>query len=411
VDVRSNITIPFTAIGQVAVQINLFPIQTTSNTSQPPTIFYSFFNRPNIRKQQAMEPLQPTLRSESLPRCPICLECRSSDTALLLPCNHAFNVECISVLLRTLGQPSRQCQLCRTKLEEVRYAFTQEGDYATHRPGKGDERYSPFLRNDEIVPPGDDVEGLRRRLELRRLRMLEDYDPAPWTVNWMSVPAQEGDTIVLVSRTVALKLAQEGGVHTNSQLIRTLSLTTYNPYDPETLPFPLPDPSDFRRKEIAKAREEIKNCLEGLGVSRAFEELHITEPEYEVPCDERGLYAIVTRSVAVKRVVGQEATTTQETLAMREKFLLELPTIEEREEDPVLGIGRVEREKAVKMTRQEIQGVVETLPRLVQLRNFRGLDRGSTGILDAVGEGEAECLYCEEKHRNGECRLPWVQEE
>jgi hypothetical protein len=45
------------------------------------------------------------------------------------------------------------------------------------------------------------------------------------------------------------------------------------------------------------------------------------------------------------------------------------------------------------------------------LRNFRELDRGSTGILDAVGEGEAECLYCEEKHRNGECRLPWVQEE
>jgi hypothetical protein len=211
----------------------------------------------------------------------------------------------------------------------VRYAFTQKGNYATHRPGKGDERYSPFLRNDEIVPPGDDVEGVRRRLELRRLRMLEDYDPTPWTVNWMSVPAQEGDTIVLVSRTVALKLAQEGGVHTNCQLIRTLSLTTYNPYDPETPPFPLPDPSDFRPKEIAKAREEIKNCLEGLGVSRAFEELHITEPEYEVPCDERGLYAIVTRSVAVKRVVGQEDTTIQEILAIREKFLLELPTIEE----------------------------------------------------------------------------------
>jgi hypothetical protein len=41
---------------------------------------------------------------------------------------------------------------------------------------------------------------------------------------------------------------------------------------------------------------------------------------------------------------------------------------------------------------------------------WKDLDRGITGILDVVVEKDLECQYCDERHRNGDCRLPNLED-
>ncbi len=55
--------------------------------------------------------------------------------------------------------------------------------------------------------------------------------------------------------------------------------------------------------------------------------------------------------------------------------------------------------------RQEITGVIEKFSKM-GLAKLTEFGKDSTGVLDAVRNGEEEFLYCEMKHRNGECRLP-----
>jgi hypothetical protein len=307
--------------------------------------------------------------------------------------------------LKQLDQSSRQCPLCRTKLQEVRYAFTPEGNYRTHIPGRGDQLSDPFLRDDEIVRPGAPEEERKRRIELRRLRTLEDYDPPLWKFDWMIALAQEGETIIYVTRSLLLKLKQDQGILTKCVLTRALSLVTF-----QNLAFPIPDDCPLRPKEIAKAREEIKRCLESVGNAKPFVEKQFAEPEYEVRCDEKGLHAAVYRSWAISRIPWKEDMTIFESVVMGEKFLAELPTKEELEEDVVQGYGKVEREKELKLARQEIQGAIQMFSVMDQ-PEFRKLDRGSTGIFEVVRDGDKECQYCEVRHRNGECRLPRRAEE
>lgn len=41
---------------------------------------------------------------------------------------------------------------------------------------------------------------------------------------------------------------------------------------------------------------------------------------------------------------------------------------------------------------------------------WKELDRGSTGILEVVVEEDLECQYCDKRHRNGNCRLPNLED-
>lgn len=111
------------------------------------------------------------------------------------------------------------------------------------------------------------------------------------------------------------------------------------------------------------------------------------------------------------RRVGSEEITIQETVSIVEEFFAKPPAQEDPTEDVVHGIGKTEREKALKMARQELQGVMEVFLKVPALAAvWKELDRGSTGILEAVVEEDLECQYCEERHRNVDCRLPNLEE-
>ncbi len=80
-------------------------------------------------------------------------------------------------------------------------------------------------------------------------------------------------------------------------------------------------------------------------------------------------------------------------------------------EDIVNGVGKVEREKALRMARQELQGVMEFFLKVPALAaGWKELDRGTTGILEEVAEEDLECQYCDKRHRNGDCRLPSMED-
>jgi hypothetical protein len=180
---------------------------------------------------------------------------------------------------------------------------------------------------------------------------------------------------------------------------------------PEELPGPLPAPSEWSPEEITEAREYIRLRLEGINVSKLWSMIRISEPEYVVLCDDRGLMARVIRLLDVARRVGREEITIQESITLAEGLFSKHPSEEELAEDIVNGIGKTEREKALKMARQELQGVMEFFFKVPALAaGWEELDRGTTGILEEVVEEDLECQYCDKKHRNGDCRLPSMED-
>lgn len=349
-----------------------------------------------------MDTSQPLSRTNSPPRCPICLEYHFADTAVLIPCGHKYDVDCISVQLKLLGEQSRQCPICRAKLEAVKYAFTPDGMCKIHIPGKGEQDTDPFLRDDEIIPPCASERERRRKIELRRLRTLEDISPIIFSFPHGEAVAVEGDLIIAINRELTLFLMQEHGVGTQCTSVRKLNFRTFR-----SLPVPFPDDQIFEPEKISRAREDIIKCLGSLGSMRLFSGTQIDGPQYEVKCDDRGLKAMVMRGLVVQRMLGEKDITIQESLTITEEFLMEELGEEELREEVVRGIAKEEREKEVRMARQEMQGVIEHFEGMGYIReHWRSLDRGSTGILEVVGDGEMECEYCDERHRNGDCILP-----
>lgn len=349
-----------------------------------------------------MDTSQPLSRTDSPPRCPICLEYHSADTAVLIPCGHKYDVDCISVQLKLLGEQSRQCPICRAKLEAVKYAFTPDGMCKIHIPGKGEQDTDPFLRDDEIIPPCASERERRRKIELRRLRTLEDISPIIFSFPHGEAVAVEGDLIIAINRELTLFLMQEHGVGTQCTSVRKLNFRTFR-----SLPVPFPDDQIFEPEKIARAREDIIKCLGSLGSMRLFSGTQIDGPQYEVKCDDRGLKAMAMRGLVVQRMLGEKDITIQESLTITEEFLMEELGEEELREEVVRGIAKEEREKEVRMARQEMEGVIEHFEGMGYIReHWRSLDRGSTGILEVVGDGEMECEYCDERHRNGDCILP-----
>lgn len=330
-----------------------------------------------------------------------------------MPCGHTYDVACIAVQLKMLGEQSRQCPLCRNKFAYVKYAFTPDGDFKIHIPGKGDEDENPFLRDDEVVPPGASDGKRMRKIELRRLRTLEDFGQS-FSMTYGDACTVEDNTLISISYNLHLTVSQgvdEQGVGACCTLKRTFRLVSWKFNAPEELPGPLPAPSEWSPEEISEAREYIRLRLEGINVSKPWSMIRISEPEYVVLCDDRGLMARVIRLLDVTRRVGREDITIQESITLAEGLFSKHPSEEELAEDIVNGIGKTEREKALKMARQELQGVMEFFFKVPALAaGWKELDRGTTGILEEVVEEDLECQYCDKKHRNGDCRLPSMED-
>ncbi|KAN0106468.1 hypothetical protein V8E51_009344 [Hyaloscypha variabilis] len=345
-----------------------------------------------------MDTSQTLSGTESPTRCPICLEYHSTDTAVLMPCAHKYDVACIAVQLKMFGERSRQCPMCRAKIWAVKYAFPPDGMYKIHIPGKGYQDANPFLRDDEIVPPGASEQERRRKFELRNFRTLQEIPLQSYRQSDSMAVAFEHETYISVNWNLTLAYRQRHGFRTSCILERSLSLHTL-----KTPPKRFQDGKNFEPEKIATARGEIIKCLDNLEIKSFFSKVKIQSPKYLVKCDDRGLRAAAMRSLTVQRKLGEEDISIRESVAITEEYLAELPGEEELRQDMVRGVGRREREKEVMMVRQEMQGLFRLFE---QVDTFEMLDRGTTGILEEGREEDKECRYCDVRHRNGDCRLP-----
>jgi hypothetical protein len=244
----------------------------------------------------------------------------------------------------------------------VKYAFTPDGAFKIHIPGKGDEDENPFLRDDEVVPPGASEGERMRKVELRRLRTLEDFSRS-FSLTYGRAKTVEDNTLISISYNLHLTIGQvvhKLGVGAYCTLKRTFKLVTRKFIGPEEVPLSLQDPFEWRPGEITKAREYIRLRLDGINVSKPWSTIHESEPEHIVLCDDRGLTAIAGRTFDVVRRVGSEDITIQEPTSIAEVFPND-PGEEDLAEDVVHSIGKTESEKTLKLARQELQGVMEFL--------------------------------------------------
>lgn len=318
-----------------------------------------------------------------------------------MPCGHCFDLGCIATSLKMPGELHKKCPMCRARPEEIRYAFTPEHTFKAYIPGKADEDSNPFLREDEIVPLGASEAARRKRLELRRLRTLPDVSQT-FMVTYAYGANVEGDNVVVVKRELLLHLQQEDGTMTRCTLKRTMTLKTFQGFDPDELEEITSEP-----RLVARVRGDVIAFLDGLVMTKPLSELRVDSPEYHVECDDRGLHASAMRNVVVEKEPGKEDITIEETLTTVEKFLPDLPSEEKMALDVIEGIGKEERERMVRLMRQEMQGVVEyawTIPQVGE--NWVDMDDTSTAVFEETREAEIECLYCDKRHRNGACMLP-----
>jgi hypothetical protein len=133
----------------------------------------------------------------------------------------------------------------------------------------------------------------------------------------------EDNTLISISYNLHLTVSQgvdEQGVGACCTLKRTFRLLTRKFKGPEEVPFPLPAPSEWSPEEIAEARKYIRLRLDGTNVSKPWSMIRISEPEYIVLCDDRGLMGVVVRLLDVARRVGSEDITIQESITLAEEF-------------------------------------------------------------------------------------------
>ena len=111
--------------------------------------------------------------------------------------------------------------MCRSKIEAVKYDFKPDDMYQIHIPGEGSQDTTPFLRDDEIVPPGSSEQERRRKFELRKLRTLKDISAQKYVAALVSQATSEDGKLVIVNRDTGLTYEQNHGVETRCLVERT----------------------------------------------------------------------------------------------------------------------------------------------------------------------------------------------
>ncbi len=231
--------------------------------------------------------------------CAICLERITPETASkFIPCNHQFDLECAATLLKGFDEGNRQCTLCRTQIKEVRFNFQPGGAYNSHIPDTNDENSGPFLPDDERLLPDMSEEERSRRIELRRMRRMEGYDPLEWQFAWMGTWAKEEEMFHLLSRTLAVKVmqaSQNGSILTTCTLIRKLVFGLASDLPPGT--------GKAQPNEIEKAKAEVEKFLDSFGIKkRPFRELRFDEAQKIVCCDKKGMSAAADKSTIITKL-------------------------------------------------------------------------------------------------------------
>jgi hypothetical protein len=292
----------------------------------------------------------------------------------------------------------------------VRYSFNPDGTYSTHNVAENGR----FHEADEEVRDG--MTGLERQhiLELRRLRRRREYITPFWELRTAEGAMIEGENIVFGKKALIFKMAQTGTV-TESFIARTLAIQTKARTDDDISQIQYENIVRDQQPAVVQAiRDEITVFLERIRPvhGTSFTGLKLPEPRVMVVQDARGLNVSVQKKTHLSKGFPSSRTGIQQavnvtmsrTTIMEECFPSVAKRVEEHSENTTIrGITRQEREKAVTMAREEIQGVMNTMQ--LVMNEPMDIEPATTGLLERTIQ--LECEYCEKRHRNGDCALPF----
>ncbi|CZR57029.1 uncharacterized protein PAC_06918 [Phialocephala subalpina] len=311
-------------------------------------------------------------RTSSHQRCAICLDTLSEphNTALFLLCTHTFDLTCSITLLTSPPSPqSRRCPLCRIPIAAVQYNFlSSPSSSSIHIPRSPIFDSGPFIREDETVTVEMSELEKNRRRELKQLIEKENLEK-----------------VVLVERIISSKVMQLAGTKTVALLVRSLSI-------------------------IVVDKGLLRRILD-IAISGNWAELKLEDPEFKLLRDEKGLEVSAKKFLMVERKFGAEDITITDCTSPTEIFPSTVPPNWDgdgfnSDTNIVNRFFKAARLRAISLARQEIQGVFELFRFWGSFEDLTDLDIGSSAIMDTMNQGEVECEYCDEKHRNGDCKLP-----
>jgi hypothetical protein len=296
--------------------------------------------------------------------------------------------------------------MCRQPITAIQYNFTADRNCDTHTFGPGGLNplllSGPFIPKDEELRPEMSAEERGRVLEMRRMRQIDDYISETFSLGTDRVWCIEGETCIFADRAIMLHIKQNTAPGTITQFGRIYKINTVEDFDPAE------NERNFGPQEpetVQRVREEVNRIVAGIAEFRGkWKELSIEGPDFFHVWDERGLTCLTNTVTRIERSQDRENVTLEKGRILKEVYDAVPPDLGEFDQENVKGIGRMEREEQVRLVREEVQGFLEKFRSIFP--NWRGLERGCTGILEPIPEGRTRgCEYCGKGHRNGNCEL------
>jgi len=210
----------------------------------------------------------------------------------------------------------------------------------------------PFIQRDEELRADMSPTERNRVLELRRIHQGEEYKLKVTLVKSKN-HAWEGDHFVCTFDCIHVEIHQRPRTaNTSSRIIRKLSTIDAQFENPRQALLQRLDRAN--PTAIAQARTRAKETLAEMNLSHLkFSKFEFQSLKHKIPYDDKGLAATAIKCV---EIINDEDGDREPHLETTE--LLEVFSTRRQDVDPEIidGIGRSEREKAIRLAREEIQG-------------------------------------------------------
>lgn len=260
-----------------------------------------------------------------------------------------------------------------------------------------------FIREDEELRAEMSPAERSRVLEFRRLRQGELYN-LKICFHKRQAYGQQGGQNLTMRRYIELAISQDPyDACTKSTITRTVNIRhvpIISDHESESQQMEVSDDTEA----IAQAKRKARLKMAEIGLRHlGFTELSMRGLEYKVLYDTKGLAASVKKTTIITRDDSPTGhLTLVSTIDLHEVFKTQPPAMDP---DQVNGIDKIARELAIRLAREEIQGVLEFV--FVQDSGYKALEGGSTGIMEVLSG--VRCKYCVfGGHSNGDCELSGI---